>query len=623
MKGINKMVIDIWKFIKRIGKWCGEFTIKEICFLYTFLAIAFKSVVFLGYVKGPNFSEVNIIKGLSTIYFPLFFVFFILVILAGCFLFKGIGRGIYLFITNVFISVLFIIDILYFRAFEKFVTPHMLKEIGNLDNLSDSVISFFSAGDILLFIDIPIMLFIIVWLRKKLFTSSVKPIVFSVLFLISAGYLLHIPFKTKVLGLKDKYSFIFDVTWRPDLTFKRLSPIGYHINDLIVYYNDCKTVKLSQAEVKEIKDWYDAKNENLPVNKYKGMFKGKNLIFIQVESLENFVLNRKVYGQEITPNLNRLMKNSIFLNHVEEQVNMGTSSDSDFMVNTSIYPVRRGSTFFRYPDNYYNSLPLQLEKIGYSTTAIHPDKGSYWNWMRALKSIGFQKCIDSSQFDIDEIIGLGISDGSFFKQVKPIILKQKQPFYTFMVTLSSHGPFSLPKEYKSMTIPVDIDKTRLGGYFQSVHYTDKQIGNFIDELGRAGMLENTVIALGGDHCGVHKFYRYDIVSMKNKEDWWMENYNYIPFMIYSKGSKGETVSVRGGQIDIMPTLLSLMGIDEKEYSNSAMGRNLLNTKRNFVILANGSRVGSIDIDQKQKESEIKGLEIADIIIRSNYFKEYK
>ncbi|HEY9060890.1 MAG TPA: LTA synthase family protein [Pseudobacteroides sp.] len=609
--------------IARIGRWLTDFTLKEIFFLYTFLAIAFKSTVFLGYVKGPDHWKFNIIEGFFSIYFPLYFVFFILAILVGCFLFRGIGRIIYLFMTNLAVTILFVVDVLYFRAFDKFVTPHLLKEITNLDNLSGSIISFFSVWDLILIMDIPIMLLGILWFRKRLSGFRIRPGIFAVMFLISVGYLVHIPFKVNVLGIKDRNAFIFDVTWRPDITFKRLSPIGYHINDLIVYYNDCKTVKLSTKQIREIKDWFKEKNENLPDNKYAAMFKGKNLIYIQVESLENFVLGREVYGQEITPNLNRIIKNSIFFTHIEEQVNMGTSSDADFMVNTSVYPVRRGSTFFRYPGNTYNSMPVLLGKVGYSTLAIHPDKGSYWNWMNALKSIGFQKCIDSTEFVQDDFIGLGLSDESFLKQVKPIVLKQKQPFYIFMVTLSSHAPFNLPKKYESMSIPEDINKTRIGGYFQSVHYADRQIGHFLSELDSAGALENTVVAIGGDHCGVHKFYKNDIINMKKKESWWSENYNYIPFMVYSKGYKGETIGIRGGQIDVMPTLLNLMGVGKKEYLNSAMGRNLLNTKKSFAVLANGNRVGNIDADEKQKRDEIKGLEIADTIIRSNFFNTYK
>ncbi len=107
------------------------------------------------------------------------------------------------------------------------------------------------------------------------------------------------------------------------------------------------------------------------------MAKGKNLIYIQVESLENFVIGKTVNGKEITPNLNKLVQKSLYFPNTFEQVNEGTSSDADLMVNTSMLPLRQGSTFFRYPNTNYNSLPNLLEGEGYATSAIHPDKGSF------------------------------------------------------------------------------------------------------------------------------------------------------------------------------------------------------------------------------------------------------
>ncbi len=98
------------------------------------------------------------------------------------------------------------------------------------------------------------------------------------------------------------------------------------------------------------------------------------------------------------------------------------------MTNTSVFPVRKGSTFFRFPNSTYNSLPTILENHGYYTKAIHADKGSYWNWAPALTDIGFQQCIDAKSFKMDETIFLGLSDGSFFRQMKDTVIKQKTTF---------------------------------------------------------------------------------------------------------------------------------------------------------------------------------------------------
>jgi lipoteichoic acid synthase len=287
-----------------------------------------------------------------------------------------------------------------------------------------------------------------------------------------------------------------------------------------------------------------------------------------------------------------------------------------------VYPVRIGSTFFRYPDNSYNSLPKLLIKQGYGTIAIHPDRAAYWNWMPSLKAIGFEKCIDSEAFKKDEEIGLGLSDGSFLRQVEPMLKEQKQPFYSFIVTLTSHSPFNLPGKYRELSLNSKLDKTKLGGYFQSVHYTDKQIGAFIKKLDSDNLLDNTVVVIYGDHCGIHRYYKDEIKNIKPWENWWLESNEEIPFIIYQKNMKPVENKVIGGQIDIMSTIAYTVGIKEEEMANTAMGRNLFKTKKNFAVTAHGEFIGD-SVNTKDKENEIKGLKLADLIIQSDYFKTVK
>jgi lipoteichoic acid synthase len=351
------------------------------------------------------------------------------------------------------------------------------------------------------------------------------------------------------------------------------------------------------------------------------IYKNKNLLVIQVESLENFVIGQSVDGQVITPTLNKLLANSIYFDNYYAQVNEGTSSDADLMTNTSVFPVRRGSTFFRFPFTSYNSFPKILENHGYSTKAIHPDNGEYWNWMEALNNIGFQKCIDSKSFIMDEIIFLGLSDESFLRQVKNTVINQKAPFYNFMVTLTSHSPFKMPERHKQLKLEDTLANTTLGGYFQSIKYTDSCLGTFIDELDKSGVLDNTVLVIYGDHGSVHKYFNDEIQEIKPSQDWWLDNDNKIPLIIYEKGQTAKTIHTTGGQIDLMPTLLYSFGIDESEYESTVFGRNLLNTKEDYVVLANGEFRGKID---SAKQTEIlKGLEYADMAVRSDFFKKAK
>lgn len=594
---------------------------KNWLWFYTLLAILVKSLLLLGFTNSTGNPVYNFKRIIWFAPPVLVYICFAALFMSIAFLFKNKSHAWYLIIFNLVVSVLIIADLVYFRAFGSFISAHLFKQTANLNNLSDSIFSMMKPVDFLFAADIiPIILIMIIG-RKKLYTDVRRSVLtFVILFVISVSYIWLDHFMVDVLHKPQLgRSELFRICWAPNQTMSNLSPIGYHIYDIYNYTQDCKPLNLTAQDKKDINSWFESKKENIPDNKYKGMFKGKNLMIIQVESLENFVIGQKINGQEITPNLNKLLGNSLYFPDYHEQVYNGTSSDADLMTNTSIYPVRRGSTFFRYPNNTYNSLPKLMQGMGYSTLAVHPDNGSYWNWMPALKSIGFQKCIDSTHFNMSETIGMGISDGSYLRQVAPIAEKQKQPFYMFMVTLTSHAPFDLPQQYRELKLDPALDKTKLGGYFQSVHYTDKQLGIYLDSLQKSGVLKNTVVALYGDHCGIHKFYQQEVNNIKPSQSWWVDNHRRIPLIIYQNGLKGTTVNTIGGEIDLMPTISYLMGIDESKYADTTMGRNLLKTNKNFALLADGKYVGTA-ASNKDKANVLKGLDIANRVIESNYFK---
>lgn len=186
-----------------------------------------------------------------------------------------------------------------------------------------------------------------------------------------------------------------------------------------------------------------------------------------------------------------------------------------------------------------------------------------------------------------------------------------------MITLSNHGPFDIPKEYRELQMEPSLDQTKLGGYFQSVHYTDKQIGIFLDSLDNEGLLDNTVVVIYGDHGGIHKYYNDELSGIQPQESWWMDYDKKVPFIIYKKGMSPRVVETTGAQIDILPTVAYLMGVNSQQYENTALGRNLLNTNRDFAVLADGTFVGR---DTEFKEHASQGIDIADLLIQNNYFQ---
>lgn len=588
----------------------------DLFYIYTFLALIFKFSIFVGFITENSSSLPQAFNGFYAVSSYAIFSIFTLGYLSISFLFKGRGRGYSLIILNLIISILILADLWYFRGFNSFISLHLLKETANLDNLQDSIFAMGRSVDVVFVLDIAIITIVYLYFRKTYRTCKRNIKVFLCLVIIAIVY---IPVCVKLFH-NYTYSYWVDRRWNPIYTMQRISPIGYHAYDAADFFKDLQPKQLKSKDKEDIKKWHKDNYENLPDNKYSGMFKGKNLIVMQLESLENFVINKSINGQEITPNLNKMLKNSIYFSNYHENVNLGVSSDADLMTNTSVYPVRNGSTFFRFPDNKYNSLPSIMKKYDYYTMAIHPDKAMYWNWMPALTAMGgFDKRIDSSYFNEYEKINLGISDGAYFKQVAPILAKEKQPFYNFIVTLTSHTPFVLPDKYKELKISTALDKSEIGSYMQCVHYTDKQLGQFLDNLQKDGILKNSVVVIYGDHTGVHKYFQDEIPKTPGVQNWMIDDELKIPLIVYdgSEKMKGEEKTITGGQIDLMPTVLYLMGVNKDYYKDSVMGRNLLDTNKNYDLLNNGKIIGNPT--QEDSKHLSNAFNISDKVIEGQYY----
>ena len=586
-------------------------------FIFLVVVLQIKSMMLLSMLRTPGSASMNF----GIMYFtpPAIWAHIAIVTLIASFvyLFKGKGRMWAAIVIDILVTILFIADIWYYRVNGTFLSIRHIIEPGIFNPIGKSLFNF-KPIDLLFLVDFVILFLVYKFtgLKNVKYKSRLKTrlIAFISVFGISAIVIGFGHYYLDIAKKSDKV--LFRIAWAPFQTFSDISPLGYHGYDIYYYTN--KEMTLTDAQKNEIKTWFDENKEDLPDNKYKGMFEGKNLIAIQVESLENFVIGQKVYGQEITPNINKLLKNSLYFDNIKEQNNSGISSDCDLMVNTSMLPVRDGSTFFGYPWTEYNTLQDLLNSKGYNTISTHPEVPGNWNWAEAHKSFKADKIWDASQFDQSEVIGLGMSDESYLKQIGDKLKKEKQPFYTFLVTLTSHGPFEVPEDKQYLNLPEDLNENMLGAYFQSVRYTDEAIGKFINQLKEEGLLENTVIMLYGDHCGVHKFYEDDIKDSPLEGDWWKDNEKEIPFMIYNPSIKGETISKEGGQIDFLPTIAYLLGFNRDKFDSTAMGRVLVNTNRNAIILNNGEIVGTTT--PKEKAHLEKSFNIADMVIQGNYFK---
>lgn len=315
-----------------------------------------------------------------------------------------------------------------------------------------------------------------------------------------------------------------------------------------------------------------------------GIAKDRNLIVIQVESLQNFVMNREYNGQEITPNLNRLLqKDSIYFDKYYQQLGKGNTSDAEFVSNNSLYPAMDGATYDKYGENDFYGLPWVLKEEGYDTAAFHGHDPTYWNRDKAYPKQGFDRFYHDADYIIGDYVGFGLTDMDFFHQSIGHLQSMTQPFYAFMITLTSHHPYVLPEHYDTIPLKEEHRNTLFGNYLRTIHYTDAAIGQFIEELKKQGLYENSMIVVYGDHYGLSSKHPE---SKKIMTEYLGKTYDFdemfrIPLIFHIPGvGVVEKNSITGGQIDFMPTALNLMGIDSEKAI--MLGQDLNNASEGFV-----------------------------------------
>ncbi|HIW34144.1 MAG TPA: LTA synthase family protein [Candidatus Paenibacillus intestinavium] len=347
--------------------------------------------------------------------------------------------------------------------------------------------------------------------------------------------------------------------------------------------------KMSEEEraqyLDQIQQWF-AKQDKPDQSMYYGVADGRNLIVVQLESFQNFVIGLKVGDQEVTPNLNALIQDSFYFPHMYQQIGEGNTSDAEFLLNTGVYPLGAPNMSSFVEGKIVPSLPRTLATQGYDSYTFHVNDVTFWNRDKMYPALGFTKYFDAKSFENDHFNSFGASDEQFYK----VVLEQfkqfneeEQPFYAQLLTTSSHHPFVIPKEKQQLILPSTYAETQLGNYLQAARYTDEQLGIFIQQLKDAGIWDQSVLAIYGDHAGLQ--------TKENDPAWVTEQLGIpyhgtisrmnIPFILSIPGVEGEVVETVAGQVDMLPTIYNVLGIDADTHQQLIFGNDLLNTDTNI------------------------------------------
>lgn len=411
--------------------------------------------------------------------------------------------------------------------------------------------------------------------------------------------------------------------WNREFTVTRFGIYTYQLNDLVKTTHSAFASSFGHDKAVEKFNRYYAENEKKKQkNEFTNIFKDKNILMIHAESMQKFVMDLSFNGEEVTPTLNKLAKEGIFYSNFYAQVSTGTSSDTEFTLNTSLMPINNGTVFVSYWNRNYISLQKLLKKSDYYTFSMHANNATFWNRLAMHEKLGYDDFFAKDNYELDDMIGLGLSDVSFFKQsVQKIkkIAEENKKFSGTLITLTNHTPFYDVSEYTNLDVTMKythtnedgtsnegiatyLDNTTLGSYLKSVHYADYALGEFINELDKEGLLDNTVIVIYGDHDArlnyddYIKMYNYDPVTDSildendpNYVD--VDYYKYelnrkVPLIMWSKDQTiGKEITTAMGMYDVLPTMSNLFGFENSPY---ALGNDIMNLDDNLVSFPNGN-----------------------------------
>jgi lipoteichoic acid synthase len=517
-----------------------------------------------------------------------------------------IMRFIYLFFLDVLFSGIFFSNSLFYHYFKDFTSAFDIYQAYQLLHVSDMLYSMVHK-EFLFLVDFLLLPFFLMARLNTIheFTMSARVKAVCIIALLGLfadrSVLLHVEEivnRAHITG--DRANTIWDY-----------GVIDYQVLDAYVFLETAaRKDELTQSDIEDIKTAVDARGKmNVAKNEFSDKGKGCNLIVIQAESLQNFVIGRKYLGAEITPNLNKLAGSGIYFDNIYDQTGDGNSSDATLLANGSLYPARRGAAAFLYAENDFDALPKVLEEHGYETATMHANARSFWNSLQFEHALGFGKQFYEKDFVITERIGWGLSDRAFFSQCTEKIKKMSHPSYAFLRTLTTHAPFSYVTKNDDGFPLRNLEGTLMGDYIRSMHYLDSAIGDFLEELSKASLLSRTVIVIYGDHRA-----RLPVADLKSigVED--LREENKIPLIIsIPHRHRQEACHTIGGLVDVTPTLCNILGIDIS--GKFFLGKDLGNNGPGYAIFRDGSFIspdGTIDAARAREE-----LKLNDLILEKN------
>nr|WP_273546535.1 LTA synthase family protein [Streptococcus gordonii] len=500
---------------------------------------------------------------------------------------------------SIFIYILLFIwlfsNAVYYREFSDFVTVNTMMASSSVSaGLGEAALGLFRPWDIIYLIDFPILGYL---MYKKLIRVDHRPFNKRASFAITA--------LSTMLFTANLFLAEID---RPQLLTRGFSNyyvvralglpafLGYSGNQ--TYQANKERSKASAEDLKPVEEYIQ--NHYAEPNKdYFGIAKGRNVIYVHLESFQQFLIDYKLQADgkeyEVTPFLNSLYhsNSTLAFSNVFNQVKAGKTSDAETMIETGLFGLNQGSFMVNYGGtNTQQAAPFILSKNGgYTSAVFHGNAGSFWNRNTAYKQWGYNYFFDASYFtkqDDTNSFQYGLNDKIMLKDSIKYLERLQQPFYVKYITVSNHYPYTTSLIGDEIGFPLAKTKDEtINGYFATANYLDSSVKSLFDYLKKSGLYDNSIIVLYGDHFGISQTRNPNLAPLVGKTSETWSNYDNammqrVPYMVVIPGmDKGKIIDTYGGQVDMLPTLEHLLGIDSKNYLQ--VGQDMLSTQHQQIV----------------------------------------
>ena len=462
-------------------------------------------------------------------------------------------------------------DVIYYRFFGDVVSAPALLAASQTGHVVGTIGSLITTGLLWLVIDLPFAVWLAIGLHRlspaEWLPRRAQPliVVAALVVLAAAGALLS---ARRVLASSQ-----LDQMFRNRAVAEQLGPFGYHAYDAWSYVRGTLLrPAVTPAQIADARTWFAARTPlRAGAGPFFGAARGKNLIVIQVESLQDLAVDYRVDGQQVMPHLQRWTADSLRFTNVTDQTSEGRTSDAEFAALVSLLPLEHGAVAFRYPGNHYVGFPRVLDDHGYATLSAVAFESGFWNRRVMHRSYGFQQTLFEPDFTMTEQIGWGLNDRDFLQQMVPRLERLPRPFCAWLITLSLHHPFeSFPDRHKVLKLGA-LEGTSFGNYLHTMRFFDEALDAFTRALAQDRLLDDTMVVVFGDHDA-----GFPRDPDKDDEAAWALK-DRVPLFIRLPAGAPEPLRgarvITAGQTDFAPTFLALLGIDPAPLPY--MGRNVL------------------------------------------------